>query len=207
MLGHDDDNVREWDRRYTDIDGAAMWSGRPNGALVDEVTGLTPGSALDVGCGEGADAIWLARQGWRVTALDPSGVAILRARDAARSAGVELRWLQVGLLEVAPYAERYDLVSAHYPVLRHTEDGAAVAGLSSAVAPGGTLLVVHHELMSDHAAEHGFDPADHVMPADVAAQLDERWVIEVDGARPRRGPLSPDARHVRDLVLRARFAP
>src|SRR4029453_6820806 len=72
----------EWDARYSERDGA-MWSGRPNGRLVAEVAGLTPGRALDVGCGEGADAIWLARRGWTVTAIDISDVAVCPAREAA----------------------------------------------------------------------------------------------------------------------------
>src|SRR5206468_12890147 len=72
----------EWDARYRKHD-AAMWSGRPNGRLVAEVTGLSPGTALDVGCGEGADAVWLAQQGWTVTAVDVSEVAVRRGREAA----------------------------------------------------------------------------------------------------------------------------
>lgn len=63
-----------------------MWSGQPNGSLVAEVADLEPGTALDVGCGEGADAIWLAHQGWKVTALDPSAVALDRAATAAGEA-------------------------------------------------------------------------------------------------------------------------
>src|SRR4051812_6953380 len=77
----------EWDARYSERDGT-MWSGRPNGRLVAEVADLTPGRALDVGCGEGADAIWLARRGWMVTAIDVSDVAVTRARDAGELAGV-----------------------------------------------------------------------------------------------------------------------
>lgn len=76
------DQAAEWDTRYRERDGA-MWSGRPNGRLVAEVADLTPGRALDVGCGEGADAIWLARRGWTVTAIDISDVAVGRAREAA----------------------------------------------------------------------------------------------------------------------------
>src|SRR3954451_5532102 len=71
----------EWDARYNEREGST-WSGRPNGRLVADVTGLTAGRALDVGCGEGADAIWLARRGWKVTAIDVSEVAIGRARTA-----------------------------------------------------------------------------------------------------------------------------
>ena len=68
----------DWDERYSERDGA-KWSGRPNGRLTVEVSGLTPGRALDIGCGEGADAIWLARSGWAVTAIDISDVALGRA--------------------------------------------------------------------------------------------------------------------------------
>ena len=81
----------EWDARYGERE--AMWSGRPNGRLVVEVGTLTPGSALDVGCGEGADAMWLAQRGWTVTAIDISDVAIRRAREAAERAGAAVEWL------------------------------------------------------------------------------------------------------------------
>ena len=74
----------EWDARYGESEGA-MWSGRPNGRLLVEVAGLAPGWALDVGCGEGADAIWLAQSGWTVTAIDISDVAISRARASRRT--------------------------------------------------------------------------------------------------------------------------
>src|SRR5205809_7736595 len=89
---HDDQRVAaagqadEWDARYSERDGA-RWSGRPNGRLVAEVADLTPGRALDVGCGEGADAIWLAQRGWTVTAIDISDLALCRAREAAELAG------------------------------------------------------------------------------------------------------------------------
>src|SRR5579871_5362086 len=82
----------EWDARYREREGQ-MWSGRPNGRLQAEVAGLTPGRALDVGCGEGADAIWLARSGWTVTAIDISDVALSRAREAAERAGVMVEWV------------------------------------------------------------------------------------------------------------------
>src|SRR5215207_9238592 len=82
----------EWEARYGERDGA-MWSGRPNGRLVAEVADLNPGRALDVGCGEGADAIWLARRGWTVTAIDISDVAVCRAREAAELAGATVEWV------------------------------------------------------------------------------------------------------------------
>jgi 2-polyprenyl-3-methyl-5-hydroxy-6-metoxy-1,4-benzoquinol methylase len=76
----------EWDNRYSDRQ--QLWSGQPNGSLVAEVAGLTPGRVLNVGCGEGADAVWLARRGWDVTALEVSGVALERAAGHARDAGL-----------------------------------------------------------------------------------------------------------------------
>lgn len=78
----------QWDQRYS---GAGqVWSGDPNGALVDEVAGLGLGRVLDVGCGEGADAAWLSLRGWDVTALDVSGVALDRARTHADNAGAKV---------------------------------------------------------------------------------------------------------------------
>ncbi len=79
----------EWDNRYADRE--RMWSGQPNGALVAEIAGLIPGRVLDVGCGEGADAVWLASNGWDVTALEVSGVALERAAAHARDADVTVR--------------------------------------------------------------------------------------------------------------------
>src|SRR6476659_8644082 len=93
--GHDADRfdaagqAAEWDARYGERDDA-MWSGRPNGRLVVEVADLPPGRALDVGCGEGADAIWLARRGWRVAAIDVSTNALQRARAAGDAVGVDV---------------------------------------------------------------------------------------------------------------------
>src|SRR5215213_10656781 len=88
---------QEWNERYAGSN--QIWSGQPNQALVTEVFELPPGRALDVGCGEGADAVWLARRGWDVTGLDVSGVALDRARLHARDAGVVVRWVRAGLVE------------------------------------------------------------------------------------------------------------
>ncbi|MDP9021101.1 MAG: methyltransferase domain-containing protein [Actinomycetota bacterium] len=205
MHRHDDHDAREWDQRYAgDGDGVPRWSGRPNGTMVAEVADLVPGTALDVGCGEGADAIWLAQQGWQVTAADPSRVALDRAESAAREAGVEVTWVHAGLLEMPSGPGVHDLVSAQYMVLRRTDDDAAITALLGAVALGGTLLVVHHELDPAHATEHGSDPDDYVMPGDVAAHLDDGWEVELHETRPRPEPVPPGARHIRDVVLRVR---
>ncbi|CAM5361685.1 hypothetical protein SALBM135S_08430 [Streptomyces alboniger] len=194
----------EWDDRYTERQ--QLWSGRPNGALVAEVAGLTPGRVLDVGCGEGADAVWLARGGWDVTALEVSGVALERAAGHARDAGVTVHWVHAGLTEAALPPASFDLVSAQYPALLRTPDARAEQALLSAVRPGGVLLLVHHAGMETHR-EHdsGFDPADYVWPSMVAALLDGDWEVQVDEQRPR---VVPDgeagAHHTDNVVLRAR---
>ncbi len=194
----------EWDRRYADRQ--QLWSGQPNGALVAEVASLPPGRVLDVGCGEGADAVWLARRGWDVTGLDVSGLALERAAEHARDAGLAVRWVHAGLVEAALPPGSFDLVSAQYPALLRTPDSAAERALLAAVAPGGVLLLVHHAGMETQPVHDGaFDPADYVWPSMVAALLDDDWEVELNQVRPR---VAPDggagAHHTDDLVLRAR---
>ena len=193
----------EWDERYSTAD--QVWSGDPNGALVAEVGDLPPGRALDVGCGEGADAVWLARQGWEVTALDVSKVALDRAAAHAQQVGVRVRWLHAGLMEAGLGDDGFDLVTAQYPALPRTADDTAEHALADAVTPGGLLLVVHHaDVDVEQARAHGFDPADYVGPADVAAVLGSDWSIEVDERRPRNVTAGAGAHHTHDNVLRAR---
>jgi 2-polyprenyl-3-methyl-5-hydroxy-6-metoxy-1,4-benzoquinol methylase len=100
-----------WDERYRESD--RIWSGNPNVVLVAEVLDLAPGRALDLGCGEGADAVWLARRGWQVTAVDISGVALSRAASHAAEAGVEIDWQRHDLEQSFPAGE-FDLISAQF---------------------------------------------------------------------------------------------
>jgi SAM-dependent methyltransferase len=195
---------QEWDERYSAAE--QVWSGEPNGALVAQVADLPPGRVLDVGCGEGADAIWLAQRGWQVTALDVSQVALTRAAAAAERAGVAVTWVHAGLVEADLAPGGFDLVSAQYPALRKTPGHDAERALLAAVAPGGTLLVVHHadfhdDAHADSAAHGGFDPADYVSPADVAAVLDGAWTVAVDERRPRHVSAGAGAGHTHDVVL------
>jgi SAM-dependent methyltransferase len=194
----------EWDDRYASR-GDGLWSGRVNGVLAAELSGHPPGRALDVGCGEGADAIWLAQAGWEVTGLDVSQVALSRAAEHAAAAGVTVRWVCADLAASPPEAGGYDLVSVHYPALLHTPGDDAIRALLGAVAEGGTLLVVGHwPLDPEHARRHGFELGDYVQPGDVRTRLDETWEIEVDEARPRVDPTPDGVSHTHDAVLRAR---
>jgi SAM-dependent methyltransferase len=197
------DGPADWDERYAE--SGQVWSGRPNGALVTETEDLSPGRALDVGCGEGADAVWLALRGWEVTGLDVSRVALGRAEAAAADAGVSVRWLAAGLLEAELEPGGFDLVSVQYPALRRTTHHDAERALLAAVAPGGTLLVVlHADVDAEQSREHGFDPGDYVGRDEVVAVLDDSWRVETDERRPRTVDGGSGAQHTHDLVLTAR---
>lgn len=154
-----------WDAHYGR--SARIWSGRPNGVLVNETADLTPGRALDIGCGEGADAVWLAQRGWYVTAVDVSQIALDRGRELAKNAAVEdsIDWQWHDLAHTFP-AGAYELVSAQYlhaPI--ELPRGRILQAAASAVTPGGTLLVVGHAAAppwaKDRGSHHAFpDPDD-----------------------------------------------
>ncbi len=133
-----------WEDHYGKSD--RVWSGRANPVLVSTVEAMTPGTALDLGCGEGGDAIWLASHGWQVTAADVSPTAISRAQAAAQAAGVgdRISWEEHDFTVSLPDGS-FDLVSAQF--LQAPVDFPLESVLSAAatkVAPGGLLLVVSH---------------------------------------------------------------
>jgi SAM-dependent methyltransferase len=197
-------DAQYWDERYSSSE--RLFSGRPNGVLVAEATGLPPGRALDAGAGEGADAIWLAEQGWQVTAVDVSKVALDRAARAAEERGVaeRIRWHRADLTQDPPPPAAFDLVSAQYLPLERAHGPAVPRGLIAAVAPGGTLLVVGHDptrLPADLLRR--FDPAGYYWPGDVAALLGDDWTVLADETRPR-DPAPPGSPHTHDTVLLAR---
>jgi SAM-dependent methyltransferase len=170
----------QWDARYRE--STRIWSGRPNAVLVREVTGTPPGSVLELGCGEGADAVWLARAGWRVTAVDVSGVALDRAAGHAADAGVadRITWCRHDLAETFPTGS-YDLVTAHFlHSLGEFPRERILRTAAEHVAPGGALLVVGHaEAPPGSAAAHH----DVTFPTarEVLAGLelpDDDWTVE-----------------------------
>lgn len=202
-------NETDWDHRYG---GGRMWSGNPNGTLVAEAEDLAPGRALDVGAGEGGDAVWLAEHGWRVTASDISQRALDHVADVAAERGLAVEYLHADANGVAPFeAGAFDLVSAQYASIPRTPDDRAVHNLLAAVAPGGTLLVVSHDLAPMRAPvdvrtqSRPFDPDAYVRVEDVAAALASApgWTVERNEKRPRP-PGAASNHHVDDIVLRAR---
>ena len=203
----DDTSIFEpaaWDDNYSG-DGQ-IWSGEPNVQLVAEVADLAPGTALDVGCGEGGDVIWLAQQGWQVTGADFSRNGLARAAKHAEQAGVADRthWWQVDARSFDPEGRTYDLVTSHY---LHPPDGGMVVvtrKLAGAVAPGGLLLVVGHapsEVFTHLAAGHhrAMWLAEDLLPA-----VPEDFDVLVAEQRPRTLTRDGVTVDVHDATLLAR---
>lgn len=176
--------------------------------LASELGALEPGIALDAGCGAGAEAVWLARRGWRVTGVDVSATALERAAGLAADAGVveAVDWIRADLTTWTPDTS-FDLVTAHYahPDMPPT---AFHARLASWVAPGGTLLVVAHR--RDHgAAGTGSGPsaAASTTLADVVSVLDPAEWRVITAAERDRTPQPSHHPHddgvLRDVVVRA----
>ncbi|WP_051864530.1 class I SAM-dependent methyltransferase [Streptosporangium roseum] len=197
-----------WEERYRGH--SAVHSGRPNPQLVAEAGDLAPGTALDAGCGEGADAVWLASRGWRVTAVDIAATALRRARERAETLGADVAgridWAQADLTDWTPAEEHFDLVCAHY-VHPAASREALFRRLAASVAPGGTLLIVdHHPSHPQAATAHASAPKAHVTAEELAAGLDpDRWDIAVAEARTRTA--TDHHGHeitLHDAVLRAR---
>ncbi len=193
-----------WEERYQGT--TAVWSGRPNRWLVAEATDLRPGTALDAGSGEGGDSLWLAGRGWQVTAVDFAGTALERGAQAARAAGLADRvsWVRADLRTWTPPGS-YDLVSVQF-LHPAPEARAAVLGrLAGAVAPGGTLLVVGHDVTDLDGGRHvsGTYPG----AAELAAELDPAgWEIAAADRR-QRPATGHEAEHgtvLSDAVLVAR---
>lgn len=218
MAEHDEADLAEmfteayWDERYRTRD--ALWSGRPNATLVAEVSGLSPGQALDAGCGEGADSIWLAGQGWQVTGVDISAVALDRAAGHAAAAGPDIAgritWQRADLLDWDPGRDSCDLATAHFMHFPTGLRDDAFRSLAAAVRPGGTLLIVGH-----HASDIGTVPRPPVPDLffsgdDIAALLDPAGWDVITNAAPGRETTHPEHGNqvtVHDAVLRARRRP
>ncbi len=198
-----------WDELYRSR--GSVWSGEPNESLVKQMSGLPAGTALDVGCGEGADAIWLAQRGWRVTAVDISNVALERAKKSAIQGGEKvaekISWIRTDLTESVPADTTYDLVCAFFMHLPKAERDVLFRSLTDLVAPGGSLLIVgHHPSDLDVPVNRPKEPDLFYTATEVAGLLQPgQWqvVVEAADARPAKGRDEQPVT-VHDAVLHAR---
>jgi SAM-dependent methyltransferase len=194
----------EWDRRYAAAE--LVWSARPNRFLVAEAEGLAPGRALDLACGEGRHAVWLAGLGWRVTGVDFSAVAIAKARELARAREVSVEWAVADLTEYEPEARAFDLVCTFYLQLAPAERSTVVARAAAAVAAGGLFLLVGHDLRNlEHGVGGPRDPRVLYTPGDVVADLAGSGLL-IERAAAVERPVAGDAggRSAIDALVRAR---
>ncbi len=182
--------AEHWENRYAS--SSKVWSGRPNVTLTQIAPELPVGRSLDLGCGEGADAIWLASQGWDATGIDLSPTAIERAREAARAAGLTNAHFEASDLETWNGEEQFDLVTAFFVDARRNPQRFRVLRRNAElVTPGGHLLIVCH------AAFPPWAPASeqsHITPEQEIADLrldQELWRTEIAEIR-RRDATRPD---------------
>ncbi|GAA3540192.1 SAM-dependent methyltransferase [Nocardioides daeguensis] len=204
-----------WDERYGGTD--RVWSGRPNQRLVeqlDAIPDLAPGRALDVACGEGADAVWLAKQGWQVTAVDVSQVALAKVAAHAEEEGVGDR-IRIGfydaLADPRPVGHHtFDLVTVSFLHVPLPDFPAVYRGIADAVAPGGRLLVVAHhpdDVTTGARHDHGpglmFEP-ERVIETLGADRPDSPWEVEVADTPVREQATPEGPLRVRDTVVRLR---
>ena len=169
-----------------------VWSGDPNAALLNAVASMgldvaSPRTALDIGCGEGADAVWLAQQGWQVTAIDHAPTAVRRAQELAAENGVQIDARAVSFQDFE--RAMFDLVICFFGQLSDDD----VPKLESLVAPRGWLIFVHHDMESEKS----------LMPARLKEQLTELELVD-DYVFDKNLERGGGAHHHRDLVLRAR---
>jgi SAM-dependent methyltransferase len=199
-----------WDEKYAGSD--RVWSGNPNRRLVEQVSDLPVGTAVDAGCGEGADVVWLARRGWRVTGVDVSGVALERAAAHAADEGVAAStdWLRADLLAGDPIPAGVDLVTAAFVHTPPELLGVVYGRLADAVAPGGTLVVVAHHPDDIATGLRNARLSGHLIaPEQVTAVLDSgrhgAWAVQVAEGQQREQD-GPDGHPVTvtDTVVRAR---
>lgn len=196
----------DWNARYAGTD--LVWTAEPNRFLVTEVQDCGPGRALDLACGEGRNAVWLASQGWQVTGIDFSSAGLAKGSDLAARAGVEVDWIEADVTAWRAPEPVFDLVVILYLQLPADRRREAADAAVSALAPGGTLLWVGHDL--DNLA-HGYGGPQHPevlhTAGDLVADLhaaDPDLVIERAGTVIR--PVDKDGEHHEavDTLVRVR---
>jgi SAM-dependent methyltransferase len=191
-----------WDRRYAGAE--LIWTAEPNRFLAAEAADLPPGRALDLACGEGRNAVWLAERGWDVTAVDFSQVGLDKGARLAQERGVTVRWERADLREWTPPAGAFDLVVALYLHVDAQARRAIHAAAARGLAPGGVLLIVGHDATN---IEHGHGgpqiPAILFEPGDLVEDVPG---LEIERAERVQRPVdTADGTAVAiDALLRAR---
>jgi SAM-dependent methyltransferase len=194
----------DWDRRYAGRE--LLWTAQPNRFLVAETAELAPGRALDLACGEGRNAVWLAERGWQVTGVDFSAAGLAKAEQLAQARGVDVELVRADLAGWEPPGAAFDLVVVLYLQLPAAERGPVLRKAAAAVAPQGRLLVVAHDSSN---LEHGWggpqDPSVLYSSADVTADIEPEG-LQVERAEVVERPVETDEgeRTALDLLVRAR---
>lgn len=191
-------DAASWDERYRAH--GLVWGGPPNRWVVEELSDAPPGRAVDLACGEGRNALWLAAQGWQVTAVDFSAVAIGKARELDTNNLVE--WVEANATEYVP-AQPVDLALLCYLQLPAAQRRLAVRAAAGALAPGGVLLVVAHD--SRNLLDGTGGPQDARVlytAADVVADLDGTGLV-IGRAGEVLRPVAGTDRPAIDVLVRA----
>ncbi|QTX03948.1 class I SAM-dependent methyltransferase [Agromyces archimandritae] len=193
-----------WEERYAG-DGR-VWAGSANPQLEAAAADLTPGTALDMGCGEGGDVLWLAARGWQVTGADFSANGLARAARAAEAAGVAERveWMRVDARDFDPGERRWDLVTSHYLHPAAGRMAEVLPRLAAAVVPGGHLLVVGHAPTGEHRHADGPQRRAMFFAADIARLLPPGFEVLAAEERARILDHGAGPQHADDAVLFAR---
>jgi len=190
---------QEWDERYAGRE--LVWTAEPNRFVVAELQDLAPGRALDIAAGEGRNAVWLASRGWQVTAVDFSAVGLDKGRRLAEQAGVTVEWVCADVRDYDPEPGSFHLVLVAYLQFRETELAGVLRRAVTALAPGGTLLVVGHDVTNLAEGTGGpQDPAVLHTPESITRSLGGVTVVRAE--RVRR-PVAGSPRDAVDTLVRA----
>jgi len=192
---------QEWDRRYAGTE--LVWTAEPNRFAVAELQDLQPGRALDVAAGEGRNAVWLASEGWQVTAVDFSAAGLDKGRRLAQARGVAVDWVHADVRDYQAEAGSFQLVLIAYLQLQEPELTGVLRRAVAALAPGGTLLVVGHDVTNLTEGTGGPpDPAVLYTPESITRSLGGLTVVRAE--RVRRPVATADGqREAVDTLVRA----
>ena len=192
---------QEWDRRYAGAE--LVWTAEPNRFVVAELQDLAPGRALDVAAGEGRNAVWLASQGWQVTAVDFSAAGLDKGRRLAQARGVAIDWVHADVRDYQPEAASFQLVLVAYLQLQESELDGVLRRAATALAPGGVLLVVGHDVTNLTEGTGGPpDPAVLYTPESITRSLGGLTVVRAERVR-RPVTTAEGHREAVDTLVRA----